>query len=57
MCLNKKIGEMLEANRMKVLRKIDRIRSQQMMRYKVIEWVERRRTGWEEHVIRMDLRD
>ena len=54
---------MLEANEMKVLRKIvgktkiDRIRSQQIRESCGIqsnnEWMERRRE-WDEHIIRMD---
>ena len=52
---------MLEANEIKVLRKIDRIRSQQIRescgRQPINEWVERRRTRrreWDQHVTRMD---
>ena len=55
---------MLEANEMKVLRKIvgktkrDRIRSQQIRESYGIqptnEWLERRRREWDEHVTRMD---
>ena len=55
---------MLEANKMKVLRKvvgytkIDRIRSQKIREscgiQPINEWVERRRRKWDQHVTRMD---
>ena len=55
---------MLEANGMKVLRKIvgktkiDRIKSQEIREscgiQPIKEWVERRRREWDEHVARMD---
>ena len=61
-----KARQMLEANEMKVVRKIlgktkvDRIRSQQIREscgiQPINEWVERRRRrrGWDQHVTRMD---
>ena len=49
---------MLEANEIKVLRKIVRIISQQIRESCCIqpinEWMERRRREWDEHVMRMD---
>ena len=61
---HKKTREILEANAVKVLRKIvskskiDRIRSQQIRESRGIqpvnEWVERKRREWNQHVTRMD---
>ena len=58
---NIKTRHMLEANEMKVLRKIVGNRQnkkptvQRILRYPPInEWVERRRREWGEHVTRMD---
>ena len=62
---NIKIRQMLNANEIKVLRKIvgktkiDRIRSQQIRKSRCIqpvnEWVEKRIREWDLHVTRMDV--